>query len=524
MLNKYIPQRIILLFLILHVSISFATPSLLATLEGEGTGDFFGCAVSFGNFNNDSWGDILIGACEANNGSGEAYIYYGSSSFNNIVDVTLGGGGSDDSLGTAVAGHSSYNGDGYTDAAIGLPGYSTNTGRIYIYYGGNPMNNVVDVTLTGTSSGELFGAAINNYAADFNCDSYSDIAVGAPGYSVNTGRVYIFWGGNPMNTTADVIITGNSGGDKFGYSITCAKVTDDDTLDIIIGAPGYSNSTGRVYIYKGSRAATWTLYRTYTGESVGDQFGYSVHARFGNLIIGAPGRNNYEGKIYVYRNFGNNPNFTKTGEAIGDEFGSSVCNANTTNLFSRDSNEVIVGAPEYSTSVGKTYSYKTSRGTSIWTLTNNNTGEKFGYSISSGKAVDGQLPTAADDFAIGAPGWSTYQGHVYVYTNDTGNGNNDGILRNYNATSVYSRFTVLPNPFQDEITFLCKFPSNTEYRLYFFDVAGRKVRTIKGFSTGRNHSITWDRRDDTGNFLRDGIYFYRLESPVLHASGKIVAE
>jgi len=142
--NIYIVVSLIVVFFTGMLS---ATPTLLGTLVGEAAGDFFGCAVSFGNFNNDSWGDILVGACEANTGTGEAYIYYGSSSFNTVVDVTLDDGGSNDSLGTAVAGHSSYNGDSYTDAAIGLPGWSSGNGRVYIYYGGSPMNYTVDVTI-----------------------------------------------------------------------------------------------------------------------------------------------------------------------------------------------------------------------------------------------------------------------------------------------------------------------------------------------------------------------------------------
>lgn len=495
-----------------------ATPTSLGTLVGEAAGDFFGCAVSFGNFNNDSWGDILVGACEANTGTGEAYIYYGSSSFDTIVDVTLDDGGSNDSLGTAVAGHSDYDGDGYTDAAIGLPGWSFGNGHVYIYERGLTG---IDFTLGGDVSGELFGAAINSYPADFNRDSYHDIAVGAPGYSDSTGCVYIYWGGDPMNATIDVTIPGASTYDEFGYSITCAKVTGDDTVDIIIGAPGYGSHTGRVYVYEGSRASTWTLYRTYTGEAAGDRFGQSVHASGRHLIIGAPEKNTYQGKIYVYRNIGSDTTFTKNGEAPGDEFGYAVLSANTTNLYARANAEAVVGAPERSTSTGKVYSYRISNGNLWWTLTGTSD-EKFGYSISSGKAVDGAPPTAAEDIAIGAPRWSSYQGHVYVYTNDQGD--EDGIFQNHISMKVGSVIEVSPNPFHDKITFSYDLPLHAEYRLCLFDAIGRKVRTMSSVSSGGSRSIIWDRKDDFGNLLESGVYFYRLESTMFSTSGKVVVE
>ena len=72
------------------------------------------------------------------------------------------------------------------------------------------MNNVADVTMTGEAIDNYFGCSVST-AGDVNGDGYSDVIVGAFGYSSDTGRAYIYYGGESMNNTADVIMTGETG-------------------------------------------------------------------------------------------------------------------------------------------------------------------------------------------------------------------------------------------------------------------------------------------------------------------------
>ncbi len=101
------------------------------------------------------------------------------------------------------------NGDGYDDIIVGAYAYSSSTGRAYVYYGGIIMNNVADVIMTGEAANSSFGISVSS-AGDVNGDGYSDVIVGANGYSTNTGRAYIFFGGAAMNNAADVTMTGDS--------------------------------------------------------------------------------------------------------------------------------------------------------------------------------------------------------------------------------------------------------------------------------------------------------------------------
>lgn len=55
------------------------------------------------------------------------------------------------------------------------------------------MNNTSDVTMTGESISNSFGISVST-AGDVNGDGYSDVLVGANGYSSDTGRTYVYLG------------------------------------------------------------------------------------------------------------------------------------------------------------------------------------------------------------------------------------------------------------------------------------------------------------------------------------------
>lgn len=59
--------------------------------------------------------------------------------------------------------------------------------------------------------------------------------------------------------------------------------------------------------------------------------------------------------------------------------------------------------------------------------------------------------------------------------------------------------------------------------LRVYSASGRLVRTLVNASLPPgHHSAAWDRRDDRGEVVASGIYFYRLEAPGLEARGKMV--
>jgi hypothetical protein len=109
------------------------------------------------------------------------------------------------------------------------------TGTVYIFLGypGITFNNInatnANVTIYGSNAGDLFGWSVAD-AGDVNNDDYDDIIIGAPGWGADRGRAYIFHGratsswssAYDADTNADVILTGENEGDKFGFSVSGA--------------------------------------------------------------------------------------------------------------------------------------------------------------------------------------------------------------------------------------------------------------------------------------------------------------
>jgi hypothetical protein len=153
----------------------------------------------------------------------------------------------------------------------------TTNSTLYIEY----HRVVGDIKFTGEAAGANFGWSVGN-VSDINEDgSYDDVIVGAPGYSSDTGRAYIFHGGSSMDSTADVTLTGENSGDKFGYSVHgVGDIDDDGAPDVAVGAPYYHNGAtadaGIVYVYKGGSSMDSTYDYFSKGTQANEHFGWSV--------------------------------------------------------------------------------------------------------------------------------------------------------------------------------------------------------------------------------------------------------
>ena len=82
---------------------------------------------------------------------------------------------------------------------------------------------------------------------------------------------------------------------------------------------------------------------------------------------------------------------------------------------------------------------------------------------------------------------------------------------------------VFPNPFQDGTHFRFGLQRAGAARLDLFDVRGRRLRTLvaPGLLPGTQH-LQWDGRDDGGQGVVPGVYFYRLLTPDGERRGKLV--
>jgi glucuronoarabinoxylan endo-1,4-beta-xylanase len=70
-----------------------------------------------------------------------------------------------------------------------------------------------------------------------------------------------------------------------------------------------------------------------------------------------------------------------------------------------------------------------------------------------------------------------------------------------------------PNPFSSSTVISYKLNKQSDVSIKIFDILGREVRAMKiGSQMLGTHQLVWDGKDNYGNKLATGIYFYQLQT------------
>jgi len=421
-------------------------------LNGFNAGDKFGYSVSnAGDVNGDGYDDIIVGAREWGGAKGRIYIYFGGSIFDSNPDVTISGAYIGAKFGHSVSGAGDLNGDGYDDVVIGAPyddNFGTDAGAAYVYFGGSEMDTILDVSLYDYTTGNNFGNTVST-AGDVNGDGYSDLIISASHYSSSVGRAYIYYGGASMNNSVDVTLTGEAPNNYFGGAKTAGDVNGDGYDDVLVAAPYNSSGgsgSGRVYLYFGSQTMDNLPDLTLTGEASANYFGRSVSAAgdvngdgYSDFLVTADGYSSWRGRAYLYYG-GATVNDTAdvifTGTSI-ERFGISGSKAGDIN--GDGYSDILIGAwtnDVNGTDAGRAYIF--TGGPQMDNIfdgifTGENAYDNLGFSVGGGGDVNGD---GIGDFLVGANNHNSATGKVYLYLNSlTGNDIADEILTGANSAN-----------------------------------------------------------------------------------------
>lgn len=275
-------------------------------IDTTNSNGYFGRTMTAGDFDADGRTDIAVGeGCSHTNwADGCAYIFYNDGSYPadiDSADVTIHGSTASDSFGNTGMASGDFNGDGKIDLAV------TSVLGVNIFHndGSYPADDsLADIRIAPTSNnGIYFG--VNLVSADFNADGRPDIAIGDGSVTVNgyddTGAVsiYTFEGG---------LVTGTSGS-AFGYAFASGDFNRDGREDLAVSAPAYSSDTGRVYVFYGKEGrapvSADSADAIITGTA-GEFFGGSLASGDLNddgipdLVVGSPAHNSHTGRVSVF--------------------------------------------------------------------------------------------------------------------------------------------------------------------------------------------------------------------------------
>ena len=170
-----------------------------AIFRGESPGDQMGAALDLFDINNDGFSDVIVGARYAKNGDGAVYIWWGGKDLdgNRPADIVLQGEAKSNlSAGEIVCGY--FNNDNYGDilvGAIAYPSYPINDGRAYVFYGNEKtlMDVDCDYIFDPEDQTKRFGYYIS--IDDVNNDGYIDALIGAEGDIASCkGKAFLYYG------------------------------------------------------------------------------------------------------------------------------------------------------------------------------------------------------------------------------------------------------------------------------------------------------------------------------------------
>jgi len=257
------------------------------------------------------------------------------------------------------------------------------------------------VTVTGSSTDfDEFGSVVVSLG-DINSDGYDDVAISEPKNDDNgsaSGKVYVYFGSDSLSsslspTDADVVLLGESSGDKAGYSVASAGDVDGDGYaDLLVGAP-YNNAGGKAdagsaYLVYGSvmrSASSIDLSSSsvqFEGSVASDNLGISVAGGrdvngdgCSDILIGAY---NYDDSANLHYSAGKAYLFYGRGSSC---YSSSTLSGT---IASTSADASFVGANAY---------------------------DYLGYSVAMGDMnADGNA-----EIILGAYGYGTYEGMVYIF-------------------------------------------------------------------------------------------------------------
>lgn len=275
------------------------------------SGTYDRAIAAIGDFDNDGYQDWATGETSYGTGGTVSGVRWYSGRTHAVQ--AWGRGGSEEN-GTSLAG-ADVNGDDYSDIVVGAPGYSSGRGRV-IWQSGK--NRALYVFATGSVAGGRFGQHVTVGRFDAAANPDAVIAGKDKIYCHSSSGGRLLWTATPF------------AGANVTALITLGDVNNDGYDDIVVGASGYNSSGGLIDIRSGRNGARIRAY----GFGSGIMAGHSL-APLGDVngdgipdyVFTAPKWNNNGGWISVRSGAANNAQLSERLGNPGQRIGWAVAPA-----------------------------------------------------------------------------------------------------------------------------------------------------------------------------------------------------
>ena len=264
-------------------------------LRGKENRADFGTGIAVGDIDDDGDDDLAVGYAVADpagrNAAGNVQIFFGpihapqsQALSDRAADLTFNGVDASDNAGFRVA-IGDVSGDDLPDLIIGAQGgdpdsQRENAGETYVVYGPIPLPGTAierelstntNVIVRGIASGDRSAAGVAT--GDVTGDGIGDLILSAelasPDGRQSAGEVYVLEGPVPngpsdsgletfidISVAADRIYNGITANDRAGIGLAVGDVNNDDSPDLMIGAPqataGTVTGAGQTYVIFGN--------------------------------------------------------------------------------------------------------------------------------------------------------------------------------------------------------------------------------------------------------------------------------
>lgn len=537
--------------------------TLFVAVAEESVSVFGWFVNSAGDLNDDGYNDIVVGDFTSSAGGLEAgrnYVYFTGSQVDDIPDIVVTGTADGQWCGMPQRA-GDMNGDGRDDLAIGAPGYGSERGRVFLFWGGPGFTGDVssadaDVKFTGVDpyAPDWLGFDIEPLG-DVNRDGLDDLFVCT---GPNASLAYVFFGDSTLSgvvpaSNADITFDVSP---LLTYKLGAGDLDGDSQADFVLGSFNYG---GAVYVFLGdSTLADTTLTAEDADVTILDvgntNFGITLACNgdfdgdgLNDLAVGAAWWDypaDDDGAVLVFYGRSTWPDTMLATDADwiieGDEGDAGLAQLYTSPVFGDQDgdgcDDLIVLGHAWNdgarAQLGRAYlfvggSARRSGLNYTWEAEHIWTGPQPAAGFGKGGAwIPDVIPGSTGAFAFGATAnWKPDPpGKAYVFDAGQGWASPPGGAK---ATAPRAAEALLlpchPNPFDSRTSVRFELPARLGVSLAVYDVAGRLVRELVTDDMPRGrHVVHWDRITNDGARVPSGVYFVRLKTDEGEASRKVV--